>query len=67
MPYLCVTVVEIWSPAKLNDLMTKVLKLFLSSIVDVDSLNTTILGEYVEKFFNEVKQGKYVNAGYGFY
>ena len=47
---------EASAPAKLNDLMTKILKRFLSSIVDVDLLITTILGEDVEKFFNEIKQ-----------
>ena len=33
----------------------------------IDILGTSILGDDVEKFFNEIKQGKYVNAGYGFY
>jgi len=29
--------------------------------------NYSILGDDIETFFNEIKQGKYVNAGYGFY
>ena len=39
----------------------------LTENVDVDSLNTSILGDDVEKFSNEIKQEKYVNAGYEFY
>ena len=40
----------------------------LSNFVDDNlMMHNSILGDDIEKFFNEMKQGKYVNTYYGFY
>lgn len=58
---------EASAPVQTNGLASFVLRKYLnfqySSMVDVDSLNKLILGDDIEQFFNEMKQGKYVNAG----
>ena len=70
---LCLTC-EAMDPAKINDLFSFVLRnnyifLELSAFdeFDVDSLKISILGDDVEKFFNEIKHGDFVTGGNAFY
>ena len=58
------------APTKINDwssfMLGKILNM-IPNIEDVDSLNTSILGDDLERFFNDLKLGKDLEVGNGFY